>query len=39
MGFVFVALFALLAAFDRPIHRGRNTPKAPATDATGNRGA
>ena len=38
MGFIFVAIFALLAAFDRPIYRGRTTPKSPA-DAAGTRGA
>jgi len=37
MGFIFVAIFALLAAFDRPIYRGRTT-KTPA-DAAGTRGA
>lgn len=39
MGFIFVTLFALLAAFDRPIHRGRNASKANTTDATGSHGA
>jgi hypothetical protein len=41
MGFVFVALFAMLAAFDRPIPRGRQASKStPEADpATGTGGA
>jgi hypothetical protein len=39
MGFIFVAIFALLAAFDRPIYRGRSNPKTPAADSAGTQGA
>ena len=39
MGFIFVALFALIAAFDRPIYRGRRPSKTPTTDTAGTRGA
>ena len=39
MGFVFVAIFALLAAFDRPIYRGRNSSGNSSSDTAGTRGA
>lgn len=35
MMFIFVVLFALLAAFDRPIYRGRSNPETPSTDTRG----
>jgi hypothetical protein len=39
MGFIFVVIFALLAAFDRPIYRGRqaskSTPEADPATGTG----
>lgn len=38
MGFIFVAIFALIAAFDRPIPRGRPNPKTPAADNAGTQG-
>ena len=41
MGFIFVALFAMIAAFDRPIYRGRQASKSTpeADSAAGTRGA
>jgi hypothetical protein len=39
MGFIFVAIFALLAAVDRPIYRGRSNPKNPAAGAATTPGA
>ncbi len=41
MGFAFVALFAMLAAFDRPIYRGRQASNSTteADPATGTGGA
>ncbi len=38
MGFIFGTLFALIAAFDRPISRGRPSPKTPAADNAGTQG-
>ncbi len=42
MGFAFVALFAMLAAFDRPIPRGpqasKSTPAADPATGTGTGG-
>ena len=39
MGFIFVVIFALIAAFDRPIYRGRDTSKTLSADTTGTQGA